>query len=571
VTCHNGDYNNTPNTCVGCHQDDYNQTDNPSHVTLNFSTDCALCHTESQWTPAQYTEHDNQYFPIYSGTHAGVWDQCTECHTNTNNYAIFTCTTCHAITETGDQHVGVGGYYYESSACFACHPTGESQGSFDHQTSNFPLTGAHQNVDCASCHANGYQNTPTECEACHMPDYNQSSNPSHTSLGLPTDCATCHTTVPDWNPATFDIHNQYYVLSGAHALIADQCVTCHNGDYNNTPNTCVGCHQDDYNQTDNPSHVTLNFSTDCALCHTESQWTPAQYTEHDNQYFPIYSGTHAGVWDQCTDCHTNTNNYSVFTCTTCHTPTETNQQHNGVGGYFYQSSACLACHPTGESQGSFNHNSSGFPLTEGHANVDCASCHSGGYQNTPTDCDACHMPDYNQSSNPSHTSLGLSTDCAICHTTSPNWDPALFPDHNTYYPLVGAHSGISNQCATCHNGNYNNTPNTCYGCHQDDYNQTSDPDHQAAQFPTTCETCHSQTAWIPANWDHDNLYFPIYSGSHQNAWDQCNDCHTNPNNYAEFTCITCHEQGPTNQDHQGVNGYQYNSNACLACHPDGTH
>ena len=570
VTCHNGDYNNTPSTCVGCHQSDYNQTTNPSHIALNFSTDCASCHTQSDWSPAEYSAHDDEYFPIYSGAHEGEWDQCTDCHTNTSNYSIYTCTTCHTNPETNQQHNGVGGYIYESSACYACHPTGDSQGSFDHQSSNFPLTGAHLTVDCASCHSGGYQGTPTECVACHTQDYNQSSNPSHTTLGLPMDCATCHTTQPDWNPATFDIHNQFYVLSGAHAIIADQCVTCHNGNYNNTPSTCVGCHQADYNQTDNPSHTALNFSTDCASCHSQTNWAPAEYSDHDDQFFPIYSGTHDGEWDQCTDCHTNTNNYSIFTCTTCHTPTETNQQHNGVGGYVYQSSACLACHPTGDSQGSFNHNSSGFPLTQGHAGVDCVSCHANGYENTPTECDACHMPDYNQSSNPNHTVLGLSTNCVTCHTTNPDWDPALFPNHNAYYPLLGAHATISNQCATCHNGNYNNTPNTCYGCHQNDYNQTNDPDHQAAQFPHTCETCHSQNAWVPANWDHDDLYFPIYSGQHEGEWDQCSDCHSNPNDYSVFTCLTCHHQNSTNQDHQGVNGYQYNSNACYSCHPDGS-
>ncbi len=179
------------------------------------------------------------------------------------------------------------------------------------------------------------------------------------------------------------------------------------------------------------------------------------------------------------------------------------------------------------------------------------------------------MPDFNTSTNPNHVSLGLSTDCIVCHTTDPNWDPALFPTHNDYYPLLGAHAAIANQCATCHNGNYNNTPNTCVGCHLTDYNNTNDPDHQAAQFPTDCEACHTQNAWSPANWDHDDLYFPIYSGAHEDEWDQCNDCHTNPNDYSVFTCITCHEQGETNDDHDEVSGYQYNSAACLACHPDG--
>jgi hypothetical protein len=568
VQCHNGDYNSTPNTCVGCHQADYNATNNPSHTTAGFGTDCVSCHSETAWAPANFN-HDAQYFPIYSGKHQGTWDQCTDCHTNPNNFSVFTCITCHANPVTDNQHQGVNGYAYNSTLCLACHPTGDAQGIFDHNTTNFPLTGAHTIVDCLACHANGFAGTPTECVACHQTNFNQSSNPNHNALGLSTDCVSCHTTAPNWNPATFGVHNQYYELLGAHALIANQCATCHNGDYNNTPNTCVGCHQADYNQANNPSHSALQFSTDCATCHTQSAWSPASYTEHDNQYFPIYSGGHEGAWDQCSDCHTNASNYSIYTCITCHTNPETNNNHETVNGYIYQNAACLACHPTGQALGAFDHSNSNFPLTGAHLTVDCIQCHANGYQNTPTECVACHQTNFNQSTNPNHNTLGLSTDCITCHTTDPNWDPALFPNHNNYYALVGAHAAIANQCAVCHNGNYNNTPNTCVGCHIGDYNQTNDPNHQAANFPTTCATCHSQTSWTPATWNHDSQYFPIYSGHHHNEWDQCSDCHTNPNNYAVFTCITCHQPGPTNSHHNGVNGYQYNSAACYNCHPTG--
>jgi hypothetical protein len=136
--------------------------------------------------------------------------------------------------------------------------------------------------------------------------------------------------------------------------------------------------------------------------------------------------------------------------------------------------------------------------------------------------------------------------------------------------LAGAHVAIANQCVLCHNGNYNSTPNTCVGCHLNDYNQTNNPPHAAAQFPTTCLNCHNQNAWIPSTWNHDGLYFPIYSGKHQGKWNTCSDCHTNPANYAVFSCITsCHSQSSTNNDHQGVAGYSYNSDACYNCHPNG--
>jgi hypothetical protein len=181
------------------------------------------------------------------------------------------------------------------------------------------------------------------------------------------------------------------------------------------------------------------------------------------------------------------------------------------------------------------------------------------------------MTHYNQSANPNHLAINIPTQCATCHTTNPDWQPATFPIHNNYYVLAGAHVAIANQCVVCHNGNYNSTPNTCVGCHLNDYNQTNNPPHAPSQFPTTCLDCHNQNAWSPANWNHDGLYFPIYSGKHQGEWSTCSDCHNNPGDYSVFTCTTsCHPQSSTNNDHQGVAGYTYNSIACYNCHPNGT-
>ncbi|MCP5100755.1 MAG: hypothetical protein GY943_34835, partial [Chloroflexi bacterium] len=669
AVCHNGDYNNTPSTCFGCHEQDYNNTTNPDHTAAQFSTDCQSCHTESEWVPASF-DHDAQYFPIYSGAHEGEWSACIDCHTNPANYAEFTCVTCHTNPETDNDHNGVGGYVYESTACLACHPTGDAGTAFDHNQTNFPLTGAHIATDCIECHANGYPGTPTDCAACHTLDFNgatnpnhtalalpmdceschttepgwapasfdihndyyalngahaviandcavchngdynntpntcagchttdynqttnpdhaaaqfptdcedchtetawvpstfdhsafypltgahqaietdcilchaggyvntpntcagchtddhtQSVNPSHTALGIPVDCESCHTTEPDWMPATFDIHDDYYALNGAHAAIANDCAVCHNGDYNNTPSTCFGCHEEDYNNTTNPNHAFLQFSTDCQSCHTEEAWVPSTY-DHDGLYFPIYSGTHNGEWNECVDCHFNPSNYAEFTCVTCHTNPETDNDHNGVGGYVYESTACLACHPTGDAGTAFDHNQTNFPLTGAHVATDCIECHANGYPGTPTDCAACHTVDYNGATNPSHTALALPMDCESCHTTEPGWSPATFDIHDNYYVLNGAHAAIANECALCHNGNYVNTPNTCFGCHESDYNSTTNPDHAAAQFPTDCEDCHTETAWVPSTFDH-SAFYPL-TGAHQLIENDCVICH----------------------------------------------
>jgi hypothetical protein len=199
-------------------------------------------------------------------------------------------------------------------------------------------------------------------------------------------------------------------------------------------------------------------------------------------------------------------------------------------------------------------------------------CHQGDYNNTPNTCDGCHISEYNSTTNPNHGALGLPVSCDDCHTTNPGWMPATFDIHDNYWPLNGAHAAIANQCVDCHMGNYNSTPNTCFGCHADDYNNTTNPDHAASQFPTTCDDCHSEVAWTPATWDHDGMYFPIYSGRHAGEWNQCVDCHTVPGNYSLFSCIDCHEhndQAQVDDDHEDVPGYTYTSSACFSCHPTG--
>ena len=87
-----------------------------------------------------------------------------------------------------NEHQGVNGYIYASNECFSCHPRGTKEGSFNHSTSVFPLTGAHQTVNCSQCHQNGYANTTTVCYECHQTQFNSSTNPNHQTLGISTEC-----------------------------------------------------------------------------------------------------------------------------------------------------------------------------------------------------------------------------------------------------------------------------------------------------------------------------------------------------------------------------------------------
>jgi len=96
-----------------------------------------------------------------------------------------------------------------------------------------------------------------------------------------------------------------------------------------------------------PNHITAQFPTDCASCHSENAWEPSTF-DHDGQYFAIYSGRHRGEWDQCVDCHTSPSNFTVFSCLDCHehnNKSEVDSHHSEVRGYAYTSQACLSCQP----------------------------------------------------------------------------------------------------------------------------------------------------------------------------------------------------------------------------------
>ena len=138
---------------------------------------------------------------------------------------------------------------------------------------------------------------------------------------------------------------------------------------------------------------------------------------------------------------------------------------------------------------------------------------------------------------------------------------------NTGFPLTGAHTSIN--CQSCHvNGNYQLTYTDCYACHKPDFESPTDPNHVAPNWSHDCTTCHTTTAWLPSTFPHDANYFRIWSGRHRGYWTSCYTCHTDPANYAVFTCFNCHthDKAVTDSHHTSVSGYTYTSSACYSCH-----
>jgi hypothetical protein len=175
--CHAGDLfrDKVATSCVSCHKKD------DAHKG-SLGARCERCHGDSNWRKTVAFDHDLTRFPLI-GRHAVV--PCEECHRTTASFkdTRSACASCHKDAF----HEGRLG-----PNCALCHnPNGWARWRFDHNSqTKYPLTGAHQGLDCHACHT--IKNVTkvvlqTGCYGCHMLD-----DVHQGSFGRA--CERCHTT-----------------------------------------------------------------------------------------------------------------------------------------------------------------------------------------------------------------------------------------------------------------------------------------------------------------------------------------------------------------------------------------
>jgi hypothetical protein len=398
--CHQGKpYDQATSGCADCHLTAF-QNSTFDHGAFGASTDCAVCHSTTAWSPANFS-HDSFGFAL-TGRHRQVG--CTKCHLDGTWPGQPTdCRTCHWTRHEDDPwRLALG------DSCGECHTTAGWGGApFDHLArTGFALAGAHAGAPCVSCHPNhDATTTPTGCIDCHRGDVNNTVF-DHAAVGDTTQCSECHTTTA-WSPATFDHDTFGFALTGRHVQVAcrdchlggvwpgqptdcrtchwtrheddpwrlalgEACETCHNtagwagAPYDHLAQTgfalagghatiaCVSCHAN-HDATTTPAgcgdcHAARGvsaghpaFATDCETCHTVTAWTPSTYS-HETA-FPIARGKHSGF--TCLRCHDGTT-WQGFTClASCHARTGTDREHREVQNYSWVSSECYRCHPRG--------------------------------------------------------------------------------------------------------------------------------------------------------------------------------------------------------------------------------
>ncbi len=333
--------------CASCHVDVHQG---------NLSPDCRSCHEETSFSDLNGVGlHTRTAFPL-TGSHLQL--TCQSCHQDDTGGAFTTlnsdCVACHDddYRRTGAvDHVAAG----FPTDCKHCHSTITWTGGvpFDHPSAanGYPLIGAHAVLRCASCHLppdgalRFVPAGPGDCLSCHQADYTR----EHGGSSFPTTCLDCHNQ-NSWGGAEFDHAASGFALLGAHGRIS--CESCHLPPSGTVPvapssqDDCVACHRADYDR----EHSGSGFPITCLSCHNNDNFGGADFRDHDAQFFPIYSGPHAGKWvNDCATCHTVPSDYRSYTCLTCHEhrQSEMDPKHSEVQGYVYQSSECLRCHPAG--------------------------------------------------------------------------------------------------------------------------------------------------------------------------------------------------------------------------------
>lgn len=266
-TCHSTlVFSEAKSNCIDCHTDIHNST-----VGLN----CSECHNSSSWIINNVTNiHLNSRFPLFGAHRVAL---CSDCHISVSNLEFqplgIECIDCHRqdyMSATNPNHVEAG----ISEDCIQCHKFESFQwGATGFNHDFFPLTKGHNIDDCKACHKSGnFGPLDTDCYSCHQQDFVMASNPSHQNPGFTINCTECHTTDPDWQPADFDIHDNYYfpVFSGKHKGEWDKCSDCHTQPDNYSIFDCTVCHEHNRSRMDDEHRGVNGYiynSANCLSCH----------------------------------------------------------------------------------------------------------------------------------------------------------------------------------------------------------------------------------------------------------------------------------------------------------------
>ncbi len=562
--CHDLGSKVSNDKCLVCHKEIKSLMDRNAgyHASSEVrSKDCAKCHSDHHGRNFNMVRFDEKKFNHtqagfeLKGAHKQI--DCRKCHLpdliedvnlkkrkNTFLGLGNKCVNCHK-----DVHQKTLG-----NDCAKCH-TDEKfvpAGKFNHDRSDFPLTGKHKTVQCLECHKKEtrggkefqrFSDVPFKnCNSCHK-------DPHDNKLG--NDCKNCHNdqSFTGWAGMNKFNHNTTkFPLKGKHKQV--DCRKCHT--MSATPQNvfqdrigvqtddCIACHKDVHDN---------KFGNKCVDCHKEDSFRKVGNLngfDHDRTSYAL-EGKHEAV--DCKKCHKSehmTDPLPHNTCASCH-----KDYHEGQFAGIVVTPDCASCHTVqGFAESTYSleqHAKTKFPLDGSHIATPCFACHKQDdkwkFKGLGVRCVDCHKDVHGgQIAEKWYPNKA----CEQCHVTS-TWKDNRFDHSKTAFALKGAHT--QQDCRACHvpdaefkYGKFAGLPATCSQCHQEVHNKQFD-----VKGVTDCARCHTNDDWKVKKFNHNKTNFKL-EGKHANV--ECAGCHKEITQagqsfvqykFEQVACVTCHQ------------------------------
>ena len=501
---------------------------------------CRECHTDHKGRNAKIVvfnkslfKHDETGF-VLEDKHSSA--KCEGCHKPKTKYRE-TPSKCDACHRKDDVHKGKLG-----TDCGKCHDAKDwKKSSFDHEKSDFRLIGGkHADVACKKCHTNKeYKGAAKECVGCHRKNDQDKGHKGRYG----TKCESCHTD-KDWKEIRFN-HDRdtHFDLRGKHQPV--KCDDCHlpsKGDLykQKLPVTCVSCHRKD----DQAKGHQGSLGEKCESCHNDKSWKSSNFDHDKDTKYPL-KGKHRDA--KCETCHKGGVTGSAArkklesTCVGCHRKDDQEKGHKGNYG-----SKCESCHTEKDWKAlTFDHTrDTRYILKDKHQQTACKACHPPEKalygQKLEATCISCHRKVDQEKAHKGD----YGSKCESCNTEK-DWKKLTF-DHtrDTRYILKDKHQ--QTPCKACHPPGKplygQKLETTCISCHRKD-------DLHKGQLGLKCETCHKETRWQDAPYDHAKARF-VLTGSHVKL--ECKKCHETPAfRDTKSTCAGCHQKDDVHKKQLG--------------------
>ena len=579
--------------------------------------ECASCHPDHAGTSfemiawqegaAAKFNHAKAGWPL-EGKHTE--EKCEGCHTSRYRVAAAAalsprktsagwvgletdCISCHRTDDAHNAKL--------DAQCGSCHSSERwtDAPNFDHDESDYPLTGKHVDVACDACHlvkrlsprtnTNGellpvFKPVPhRDCVSCHADPHKGQ---------LTAACGECHVTrgFSIIDKREFNHSATRYPLKGKHAAVS--CDACHGKNLTTKAPafaTCASCHSDPHRG----EGMIAGKPQDCAACHKVEGFMPSTFTvaKHREAAYAL-EGKHASV--ACGSCHvpgpasvgakaTRIARLRIpyAQCSDCHADAHARQLAARS-----QKGACEACHTvSGFAPSTFSvadHAMLRLPLDGRHGAVKCTACHAASRPGLPApaainslgsakvalsigaSCTSCHV-DAHSGRFELSGATPVAGSCVACHSTTAFHPSTIdIARHESFsFKLEGAHRAVP--CSQCHVAmprvhapstlllNARSVPKlpfgerrtTCAACHTSPH---------GAQFAARadrgeCAACHGVDAFAPASrFDHNRHSSFRLEGAH-----------------VKVTCGACHR---AEREGNGalVTSYRAVPSKCEACH-----